>query len=154
MHGLLATGFRIPCKGVLLSLGPVTEKYWFTDETRVIVEELKLPIFATGGTSQMLTDLGFENTRVSKNTSGDLSALTVIDRGDVDLVINVPIEYDEMGRPDGYLIRRRAIDRGIPLITDLQLARAVVEALRWKNPQDLNVRSWDDFLARDTRLLV
>ena len=36
LHGLLATGFRIPCKGVLLSLGPVAEKYWFSDETQVI----------------------------------------------------------------------------------------------------------------------
>ena len=72
----------------------------------------------------------------------------------MDLVINVPREYDEMGRPDGYLIRRQAVDAGVPLITDLQLARAVIEALRWKKPTELNVLSWDDYLARDTRLLV
>jgi hypothetical protein len=38
-----------------------------------------------------------------------------IDQGLVDLVINIPIEYDEFGRPDGYHIRRRAVDAGIPL---------------------------------------
>jgi len=48
-------------------------------------------------------------------------------------VINVPREYDELGRPDGALIRKAAVDASIPLITDLQLARAVVEALRRKN---------------------
>jgi carbamoyl-phosphate synthase large subunit len=154
LHGLLATGFRIPCKGVLLSLGPVAEKYWFSDETRVIVEELKLPLYATEGTAEMLAELGFECTKVSKNASGERSALDLIDRGDVDLVINVPREYDEMGRPDGYLIRRQAVDAGVPLITDLQLARAVIEALRWKKPTELNVLSWNDYLARDTRLLV
>ncbi len=151
---MLATGFRIPCKGVLLSLGPVSEKYWFSDETRVIVEELKLPLYATEGPAETLTDLGFECTRVSKNASGALSALDLIDRADVDLVINVPREYDAMGRPDGYLIRRQAVDVGVPLITDIQLARAVIEALRWKKPEELKVLSWDDYLARDTRVLV
>jgi hypothetical protein len=29
--------------------------------------------------------------------------------GSVDLVINIPIDYDEVGRPDGYHIRRRAV---------------------------------------------
>ncbi len=30
----------------------------------------------------------------------------VIERGLVDFVINIPREYDQFGRPDGYLIRR------------------------------------------------
>ncbi len=36
LHALLATGFRFPRRGVLLSLGPVADKYWFADEARVI----------------------------------------------------------------------------------------------------------------------
>ena len=154
LHGLLATGFRFPRRGVLLSLGPTVDKYSFTDEARVIAEELKLPLFATEGTAEMLVSLGFECTSVGKGLADDSSALDVISNGDVDLVINVPREYDEMGRPDGYLIRRQAVDCGVPLITDLQLARAVIEALRWKTPDDLRVLAWDDYLARDTRLLV
>lgn len=34
--------------------------------------------------------------------------MDVIDEGLVDLVVNVPRSYDELGRPDGYLIRRHA----------------------------------------------
>jgi len=45
---------------------------------------------------------------------------------DVDLVINIPRQYDAQGRPNEYWIRRAAIDHGVPLITDLQLAKAVV----------------------------
>jgi carbamoyl-phosphate synthase large subunit len=63
-------------------------------------------------------------------------------------VINIPREYDEQGRPDGYLIRRRAVDAGIPLITDLKLAGAVVEALRSKRPHELGVVAWDDYIGR------
>ena len=74
--------------------------------------------------------------------------MRAIDEGKIDLVINVPVEYDELGRPDGYMIRRGAVDAGIPLITELQLARAVVEALRRKKMSDLETRSYDEFLVR------
>jgi hypothetical protein len=38
------------------------------------------------------------------------------------------------------------------LITDLQLACAVVESLRWKKFDDLNVIPWDEYLSRDSRV--
>jgi carbamoyl-phosphate synthase large subunit len=74
----------------------------------------------------------------------------VIDDGRVDLVINIPREYDEQGRPDGYLIRQSAVDAGVPLITDLKLAGAVVEALRSKRPYELGVVAWNDYIGRGT----
>ena len=38
LHALLATGFKVPRKGVLLSLGPLTDKYWVADEARVLAQ--------------------------------------------------------------------------------------------------------------------
>lgn len=149
LHSLLSTGFRFPKKGVLLSLGPVEEKYWFALEARTIHEELKLPIFATPGTAEALKELGIPCTALAKVEGEGTSAMDVIDAGRVDLVINVPREYDELGRPDGYLIRRRAVDAGVPLITDNHLARAVIEAMRWKrNSESLRILAWDNYLAR------
>ncbi len=145
--GMLATGFRLPVRGVLLSLGPWEDKFWFTEEARAIAEELGLPVYATEGTARMLTDIGVPCQSVGKHGNDALSASRVMDDGLVDLVINVPREYDELGRPDGYVIRRRAIDLGIPLITDRQLARALVDALRWRNGNELNVVAWNDYLA-------
>lgn len=145
LHGLLATGFRIPERGVLLSLGPWEDKFWFTDEARAIGEELGLPIYATEGTARMLSDVGVPCIEVGKKESDEMSAVYVIDEGLVDLVINVPRAYDALGRPDGYLIRRRATDTGTPLITDRQLARALVEALRWLRSETLQVVAWNDF---------
>jgi hypothetical protein len=139
---------RFPRKGVLLSLGPMADKYWFADEARILAEELALPLYATIGTAEMLAELGIECTAVAKAPGNDLSALELIDRGVVDFVINIPRTYDAQGRPDGYLIRRRAVDAGVPLITDLQLARAVIEALRQKPPGSLRVVAWNDYLER------
>jgi carbamoyl-phosphate synthase large subunit len=149
LHALLATGFRVPRAGVLLSLGPLTDKYWFADEACTIARDLKLPLFATAGTSDALRTLGLAHTRLMKRPEeGGMTGMEAIDRGLVDLVINIPIEYDELGRPDGYLIRRRAVEAGVPLITDLKLARAVIEALKTTRPEQLNVRSWGEYQAR------
>jgi len=155
LHGLLATGFRFPRRGVLLSLGPIADKYWFADEARVIAEELRLPIFATRGTAEMLTEIGISCTTVEKHTGKQLSAVDLIDRSEVDFVINVSREYDAFGRPDGVHIRRAAVDAGVPLITDLQLARAVIEALRRiKGPGDLQVLAWEDYVSREPKALI
>ena len=90
---------------------------------------------------------------VGKRSGEDHTAMDLIDQGKVDLVINVPREFDQFGRPDGYLIRRRAVDQNVPLITDLQLARAVVEALRWIGPDDVQVVAWNDYLDQQPNLL-
>jgi carbamoyl-phosphate synthase large subunit len=146
LHGLLATGFRVPRSGVLLSLGPWEDKFWFADEARVIANELRLQVFATEGTAKMLREIGVTCTVVGKG-DGEGSAGELIGQGRVDLVINVPRDYDALGRPDGYVIRRRAIDAGVPLITDRQLARAVVEALRRRRPDTLELVPWDEWRA-------
>jgi carbamoyl-phosphate synthase large subunit len=148
-HALLATGTRFPRKGVLLSLGPLVDKYWFAEEARLIVQELELPIYATQGTAEVLAKEGVPCRAVGKTPDGDTSGLDVIAQGLVDLVINVTREYDQFGRPDGYWIRRQAIDLGVPLVTDLQLARAVVEASRWRKSVSLDVFALSEYVAHD-----
>ncbi|MGI9335018.1 MAG: carbamoyl phosphate synthase large subunit, partial [Gammaproteobacteria bacterium] len=149
LNALLATGFRFPKVGILLSLGPWEDKFWFSDDAHVIREKLKLPIYATEGTARMLESIGIDCIVVNKHV-GDIS---VIDHGEVDLVINVPKAYDDQGRPDGFHIRRRAVDAGIPLITDRKMAGAIIEALRWIDPHSLQARAWDDYtLARPSAL--
>ena len=150
LHGLMATGFRFPKSGVLLSLGPIAEKYQFVDEARLIADELNLPIYATRGTAERLNEVGIACHAVGKGEDEEETALKLIDDGRVDLVINIPRDYDEQGRPDGYLIRRRAVDAGIPLITDLKLAGAVVEAMRYRGEDQLGVLAWGDYLERHT----
>jgi carbamoyl-phosphate synthase large subunit len=149
-QALLATGTRFPSKGVLLSLGPVVDKYWFADEARMIVQELQLPIYATRGTAEILAKEGIPCIAVEKRTESGTSGLDVIAEGLVDFVINVTREYDQHGRPDGYWIRRQAIDLGVPLVTDLQLARAVVEAMRWRRTSSLEAVALNDYVGRDS----
>ena len=144
LHALLATGFRFPKNGVLLSLGRWEDKFWFAEEARTIASDLGLPIYATEGTSQMLDSLGINSTSVGKGEDAFDAIYELFTSDAIDLVINVPREYDKFGRPDGYLIRRTAIDCGVPLITDRQLASAVVEALRSRTPNSLQLIALGD----------
>lgn len=84
---------------------------------------------------------------MEKHADVSPNAIELIERGMVDLVIDVPREYDAAGRPDGFEIRRAAVDAGVPLITDLQLARAMIEALRTKKGIDLQIFAWQDVLT-------
>jgi len=152
LQALLATGFRVPTRGVLLSLGPATEKYSFLDEARALRDELGLMLYATAGTAEALRAAGVDCTPLAKVPGEGPSAMDVIDQGLVDLVINVPRSYDELGRPDGYLIRRRAVDAEVPLVTDLMLARAVVDALRNRAAVP-ELRPASEYLARRPRAL-
>jgi len=100
-------------------------------------------------TAEALRTVGIECTELAKRPEdGAMTGMDAIEQGLVDLVINIPITYDEVGRPDGSHIRRRAVDAGIPLITDLQRAQAIIEALRHRKVKDLAILSWDEYAAR------
>jgi carbamoyl-phosphate synthase large subunit len=148
LQALSAIGFEIPSKGVLLSLGPPSEKYSFLEEARTLAEDLGLALYATAGTAEALQANGITCTGLAKAPGEGRSGMDVIDEGLVDLVINVPRSYDELGRPDGYLIRRRAVDAQVPLFTDLLLATALVNALRNRAGAPATLRSWDEYLSR------
>jgi carbamoyl-phosphate synthase large subunit len=148
LKAMLASGFRVPQKGVLLSLGPVGDKYRFADEARALVSQ-GLRLFATPGTAEILNAEAIPCETLDKE-DGDGTRPRAIDAlraGWIDLVINVPREYDERGRPDGYNIRRWAIDMEIPLLTDLWLARRVVRAMIRHGIRDLKSKAWHEYLG-------
>jgi MGS-like domain len=95
-----ATGFKVPRKGVLLSLGPLTDKYWFADQARVLSQEMGLKLYAAHGTAEALTTMGIACTELAKRPQdGAMTGMDAIEQGLVDLVINIPIEYDELCPP-------------------------------------------------------
>lgn len=151
LKALIATGFRIPRKGVLLSLGPVADKHRFEREARML-QQKGLALFATPGTADVLREKGIECV-VGHKEADEQSPLAVdlLRQGKIDLVINIPRSYDRQGLPDGYRIRRLAIDLGIPLLTNFQLARLAVEAFHRYDTRDLKPLDWATYLARNVR---
>ena len=97
----------------------------------------RLPAAARHRAGDCSTGRSRRRARTSSSTSRD---------GKIDLVINIPKNYQEEELTNDYIIRRKAVDFGIPLITDLRLAQRFVEALVAKRLDDLQVKSWDEYV--------
>jgi carbamoyl-phosphate synthase large subunit len=145
LKALLSVGYRLPVSSVLLSTGPVEAKAAFLEASRTL-RRLGLTLYATPGTAAFLGGHGIETTvlhwpldATSPNVMEYLTA------GRIDLVINIPKSSHEEELNNDYLIRRRTVDFGISLITDIQLAQRFVEALDRKNLDDLQAKSWNDY---------
>jgi carbamoyl-phosphate synthase large subunit len=104
--------------------------------------ELGFRLYATPGTAAALRQAGISVAEVSKLHAGRPNVLDVTVAGQVELVINTisGTSTDEMEagegtlggrRPvrDGYRIRQAAVQRGIPCLTSLETAAALVAAL-------------------------
>ena len=76
---------------------------------------------------------------------GSPSALELIQQGEVDLVVNIPKDATESELTNDYMIRRAAVDHGIPLITNIQLARRLAKALKRKALETLEIKSWKNY---------
>ena len=142
-----SVGIRAPRRGVLLSLGKLPDKYRFVEEARALAR-MGLALFATSGTAQMLREEGLDHEVVARSAEEPgRGARGVLEAGKVDLVINIPRTFDAEGRPDGYAIRRAAVDLGVALITDVHVARLFVRAVVRYGDERMPVRSWGSYVG-------
>jgi carbamoyl-phosphate synthase large subunit len=125
---LLAAGLALPPKGsILLSVSDEDKG----DSLEMIGQLVRLgyKLYATEGTAALVERAGMPVQMVTKRIGkGRPDVLDVILRGVVDGVINTPGPADKEIL-DGLEIRRAAVERGIPCITSIDTARAMVEAM-------------------------
>jgi carbamoyl-phosphate synthase large subunit len=145
LKALLSVGYHLPVRNVLLSTGPLESKVAFLDGVRML-KELGVKLYATQGTAAFLTANDIEATPLYWPLDGQSpNVMEYLSQRKIDLVINIPKNYQEQELTNDYLIRRRAADFGVPLITNIQLAQRFVEALVCKRPDDLAVKSWGEY---------
>jgi carbamoyl-phosphate synthase large subunit len=125
-----ATGFELPRKALLLSIGTEAQKAKLVDGVRALAEA-GYELYATPGTHEFLERSGVPSQRAWKLSDGKSPSVTeLILAGTVDCVVNVPKRAaDETTLTDGYHIRRTAADVGVPLVNDAELARLFFRAL-------------------------
>jgi carbamoyl-phosphate synthase large subunit len=129
LKSLLSIGFKIPEKSILLSTGSFPSKTAFLEETRVLAN-LGYKFYATGGTANFMREHEIEVQELHwPLDQKEPNALTYLAEGKIDLVINIPKNAERTELTNGYLIRRKAVDHNVPLITNLQLAKRFVKAI-------------------------
>ncbi|WP_297676242.1 carbamoyl-phosphate synthase (glutamine-hydrolyzing) large subunit [uncultured Bacteroides sp.] len=146
LKSMLSVGYRIPEKNILLSTGNPKQKVDMLSAARML-QKKGYRIFATGGSSNFLTENGVENTRVYwPSEAGQYpQALDMLHNKEIDMVVNIPKNLTAGELDNGYKIRRAAIDLNVPLITNARLASAFINAFCTMSVDDIAIKSWAEY---------
>uniref|UniRef100_A0A2K6LCS4 Carbamoyl-phosphate synthase [ammonia], mitochondrial n=1 Tax=Rhinopithecus bieti TaxID=61621 RepID=A0A2K6LCS4_RHIBE len=132
LKAMLSTGFKIPQKGILIGIQQSFRPRFLGVAEQLHNEGFKL--FATEATSDWLNANNVPATPVAwpsqDGQNPSLSSIRKLIRdGSIDLVINLPNNNTKFVH-DNYVIRRTAVDSGIPLLTNFQVTKLFAEAVQ------------------------
>ena len=145
LNALIATGYRLPKKAVLISSGGAKGKVQLLEPARELTKK-GYDIYATGGTAKFFNDNGVPAIAVGWPDEGsENNVMDLIAQHKFDLIINVPKNHTKRELTNGYRIRRGAIDHNIPLMTNARLASAFIEAFTQKSQEDIQIKSWQEY---------
>jgi carbamoyl-phosphate synthase large subunit len=126
--GLLAAGIEIPRHGTIIATIADKDK----EEALPILREfaaLGFRIVATSGTARFLNERNVPAQAVRKIEEGSPNLVDLIRQNGANMVINTLTKGREPQR-DGFRIRREAVEHGIPCLTSLDTARAMLDVLQ------------------------
>lgn len=147
LNALIATGYRLPKKSVLISSGGAKGKVSLLEPAQQLVKK-GFEVYATDGTARFFNENGVKATPVSwPDEQGENNVLEMIAAHKFDLIINVPKNHTKRELTNGYRIRRGAIDHNIPLMTNVRLAKAFIEAFTALGEEDIKIKSWQEYNA-------
>jgi carbamoyl-phosphate synthase large subunit len=145
LKSLISVDFKLPKKTILLSTGPVDSKADFLESTKIL-NKMGFKFCATKGTADFMKANGIDaEVLYWPLEEKEPNTLTYIADGKIDLVINIPKNIEKEELDNDYLIRRKAVDFNVSLITNLQLAKRFVEAISRTTLDDLKVKSWNEY---------
>ncbi|MFH1251600.1 MAG: carbamoyl-phosphate synthase (glutamine-hydrolyzing) large subunit [bacterium] len=145
LKALLSVGYKLQFKSVLLSTGPISSKAELLECIRFLSQS-GIALYATGGTASFL-----KVNQVPVQTvywpldEKSPNAVEMIKEGKIDLVINIPKNYQNEELTNGYLIRRAAVDYNVMLITNRQIAMRFIESISRGAQDRLEIRSWQEY---------
>ena len=147
LNALIATGYRLPKPGdsILISSGAAKGKVSLLEPAQQLVKK-GYQVYATGGTAKFFNENGVKATAVSwpDEESGN-NVMDMIAQHQFALIVNVPKNHTKRELTNGYRIRRGAIDHNIPLMTNVRLAKAFIEAFTTLNLEDIKIKAWQEY---------
>ena len=149
LNALIATGYKLPEAGsnILISSGAAKGKVSLLEPAQQLVKK-GYKVYATGGTAKFFNDNGVEATAVCwPDEEGENNVMDMIAQHQFALIVNVPKNHTKRELTNGYRIRRGAIDHNTPLMTNVRLAKAYIEAFTALKQEDIKIKSWQEYNA-------
>ncbi|HSI65936.1 MAG TPA: carbamoyl-phosphate synthase large subunit, partial [Planococcus sp. (in: firmicutes)] len=125
--GLVAAGMEVKDHGAVLMTVADKDK----EEAVGLAKRFKsigYQIIATGGTASALEEAGIQVSPIGKIGSEGRTLLDVIQAGDAQIVINTLTKGKQPQR-DGFRIRRESVENGVPCLTSLDTAEAMLRVI-------------------------
>ena len=145
LKSMLAVGYRIPEKNILISSGPTRSKTELLQSANLLIEN-GYKLFTTKGTHDFFKKNGIKSMMVNwPDIDQAPNAYQLIKERKIDLVINIPKNLSTEELNNDYTIRRAAVDFNVPLITNARLASAFIYAITKYKMSDLSIKSWDEY---------
>lgn len=145
LKALLSVGYKHRIRSILFSTGALHSKTELL-KAQHLLAELGLEFYATQGTASFMMSNGIPVQLLYWPLENKQpNTLDYIKTGKIDLVINIPKNYQEEELTNDYMIRRTAVDYGVPLITNRQIAQRFAEALYHVSLEQLHIKSWDEY---------
>ena len=153
MKALESTEIKIPIDGgnVLISVGGEELKRQVIP-LAIKLRKLGFTIFATEDTAKTLKDNGIYAVKLYKihEYGMEPNIMGCLQNGAIDMVINIPLPttIEEKFRKimeDEYKIRRMAVDFNVPVIINLELAKAIINAIETVRKHELSVKSLNEY---------
>lgn len=146
LTSMQAAGLRLPKKNIMVSLGGAENKIKLLPAL-LKLQDMGFKFYATEHTSEFLTLHKIRNTKIYKlHEKKQPNVSKLLHSGALDLIINIQ-ERALKPSQDGFLVRRKAVDMNISLITNRQLAEAFVMALDEMKHREYQTRSWEEYKA-------
>ncbi len=144
LASMIAAGFTLPKKNILVSLGKEENKIKLLPSMKLLAQ-MRFKLLATEHTADFLNANGIECEKVYKiSTDKKPNVAELLTSGDLDLIINIPTRPALGESTDGFTIRRKAVDMHIPLITNRQLAEGFIAALA-EHGGAFGTKSWGEY---------
>jgi len=153
IKSLEATEMRIPIEGgnILISVGGEELKKQVIPLAKKL-KNLDFTIFATRDTALVLKNNDIDAVRLYKihEYGMEPNIKQCLQDGHIDMVINIPIPTIEEEKfktimEDEYQIRRMAVDYNIPVIINLQLAKAIIDAIENVRKEKIEIKSLNEY---------
>ena len=138
---LLSAGMELPKNGRLFISVRDSDKNSIRDIVE-IAENLGFELVATEGTANAVEKYVNINT-IGKVSQPSPNIKDAVLNGEIDLIINTP--SGKQSADDGFYIRRMAVELGIPYVTTLAGARAVLNAIEHVKEGDIGVKSLNEY---------
>jgi carbamoyl-phosphate synthase large subunit len=137
----LSAGMELPSEGKLFISVRDADKGRILDIVKE-AEELGFELIGTDGTAEAVAD-EVEISVINKVSQESPNIRDAILNGDIKLIINTP--SGKQSADDNYLIRRMAVELGIPYVTTLAGARAALNAVRDIEKGKIGVKSLNEY---------